>query len=79
MIFSIPIHVLIVVLICLSSLQIRAAVASASRALPHVNDCNLCSNCVVDEEPSRKLSSIKDLMVNLREGEVHAGTLTFST
>ena len=61
MIFSKPIHVLIVVLVCLTGLQISAAVASAS--LPHVNDCNLCSKCIVDEEPSRKLTSIKDLMV----------------
>lgn len=31
--------------------------------VPHVDDCNLCQKCLVDEEPDKKLLTIKDLMV----------------
>lgn len=57
-------HVLCIVfafLIQLQMNQIRASPGGSS--LPHVDDCNFCSKCIVDEEPSRKMTTIKDLMV----------------
>ena len=48
----------LLVLCSLVSIQIRAA-----DDFPHVDDCNLCMKCHIDEEPSKKLYTIKDLMV----------------